>query len=219
MMRKQFDAQLEELHNELILMGSLIEEAIAGAVRALVKQDKEMARSVIAFDSRIDAKEKEIEALCLRIILQRHPVAGDLRTISSALKIITDMERIGDQAADISEIALHLAGSPYIKKLERISMMADRTARMVTGAVDAFVKRDLAKVQEVVETDDVVDRLFTAVKDDLVVLIAEDISHGSQAMDLLMVAKYFERIGDHAENIAEWVEYAITGTHRRNLLG
>lgn len=217
MMRTDFDAQLEALNNELILMGSFVEEAIARTIRALVQQDRQQAQEVIAFDDAIDQKEKDIEALCLRIILQRQPVAKDLRSISAALKIITDMERIGDQAADISEIALHLADDPYIKKLEHISMMAERTAKMVTDAVDAFVQKDLVKVQEVIDADDIVDNLFANVKDDLAALIAEDVKNGSQAMDLLMVAKYFERIGDHAENIAEWVEFAITGVHRRRL--
>lgn len=216
-MREHFETQLDKLNNELILMGSFVEEAIARTVRALVEQNSEMAQQVIAFDEVIDAKEKDIEALCMRALLEHQLSARDLRTISAALKMITDMERIGDQAADISELTLALAGSTYIKKLEHISMMAEQTAWMVTEAVDAFVRRDLEMVQEVIDADDIVDSLFLNVRDDLLALIAEDIKNGSQAMDLLMVAKYLERIGDHAENIAEWVAYSITGIHRQSL--
>lgn len=216
-MREHFETQLDKLNNELILMGSFVEEAIARTVRALVEQNSEMAQQVIAFDEVIDAKEKDIEALCMRALLEHQLSARDLRTISAALKLITDMERIGDQAADISELTLALAGSTYIKKLEHISMMAEQTAWMVTEAVDAFVRRDLEMVQEVIDADDIVDSLFLNVRDDLLALIAEDIKNGSQAMDLLMVAKYLERIGDHAENIAEWVAYSITGIHRQSL--
>lgn len=215
-MRKRYDDPLEELHDELILMGSYVEEAILRTVRALVEQDRQQARDVIAFDDEIDRKEKEIEALCLKIVAQRHPEDAELRSVSAALKMITDMERIGDQSADISEIVLSLADSPFTKKLDHISMMAQQTARMVTDAVDAFVQGDLEKVQEVIDGDDIVDNLFYNVKDDLLTLIVEDASRSSQAMDFLLVAKYFERIGDHAENIAEWVEFSITGEHRRN---
>lgn len=216
-MRKNFDAQLEKLNNELIFMGSLIESAIARTITALIKQDRAEALGVIASDDQINQKEKDIESLCLKIILQRQPVAKDLRTISAALKMITDMERIGDQAADISELALLLADSFYIKKLEHISMMAEETAKMVKDAVDAYVHKDLRKAQEVIDADDIVDNLFDNVKNDLIALISENVKNGSQALDLLMIAKYFERIGDHAVNIAEWVEFAITGVHRRNL--
>ena len=216
-MRKDFDAQLEQLSNEMIVMGSLIETAIAMAIEALIEQDKEQAHKAIAFDEQIDQKEKDIEALCLKLILQQQPVAKDLRTVSAALKMITDMERIGDQAADISEIALFLADSPYIKKLEHISLMAEETAKMVTEAVDAYVERDLVKARSVIDADDIVDNYFDAVKNDLIGMISKDVRNGSQAMDLLMIAKYFERIGDHAVNIAEWVEFSITGVHRQSL--
>jgi len=216
-MRKDFDAQLEQLNNELIVMGSLIERSIEMTIKALTEQDKEQAQCAIDFDEAIDQKEKDIESLCLKLILQQQPVAKDLRTVSAALKMITDMERIGDQAADISEIALLLADTSYIKKLEHITLMAEQTARMVTDSVDAYVQRDLAKARIVIDADDIVDNYFDNVKDDLIALISENVKNGSQAMDLLMIAKYFERIGDHAVNIAEWVEFSITGTHRRSI--
>lgn len=215
-MRRGFDAQLEQLNNKLIVMGSLIETAIAMTIKALIDQDKEHAQKTIDFDEQIDQKEKDIEALCLKLILQQQPVARDLRTVSAALKMITDMERIGDQAADISEIALLLADTPYIKKLEHISLMAEETAKMVTEAVDAYVRGDLDKARTVIENDDIVDDYFDAVKEDLIGMISQDVRNGSQALDLLMIAKYFERIGDHAVNIAEWVEFSITGVHRRS---
>lgn len=215
-MRKGFDAQLEQLNNEMIIMGSLIETAIDMAIKALIEQDKHLAQKTIDFDEQIDQKEKDIEALCLKLILQQQPVAKDLRTVSAALKMITDMERIGDQASDISEIALLLADSPYIKKLEHISLMAAATAKMVTEAVDAYVQKDLRKARAVIDADDVVDNYFDAVKHDLIAMIAKNVNNGGQALDLLMIAKYFERIGDHAVNIAEWVEFSITGAHRQN---
>ena len=214
MMRNKFETQLEELNRELIHMGALVEESIDSAVKALCNQDKEEAKKAIAFDRRIDYKEKEIEDLCLKLILQQQPVARDLRQISAALKMITDMERIGDQAADISDIAIFLAEEKYIKSLETIPEMAGATIRMVTGSIDAFVKSDLELARSVIDSDDIVDNLFVKVKDDLISLVHQNPDNGRQAMDLLMVAKYFERIGDHAVNIAEWVVFSITGEHR-----
>ncbi len=216
-MRHHFDSLLDQLNDAMIVMGSLIESAISSATKALVEQDKQQALKAIAFDQEIDQKEKDIEALCLKLLLQQQPVARDLRQISAALKMITDMERIGDQATDISEITILLADTSYIKKLEHISLMAIETGKMVTDAVDAFVQNDLVKAHGVIDADDIVDNLFVTVKNDLIVLINEDVANGSQAMDLLMVAKYYERIGDHAVNIAEWVEFSITGTHRNSL--
>ena len=213
-MRNKFETQLEELNRELIHMGALVEESIDSAVKALCNQDKEEARKAIAFDRKIDYKEKEIEDLCLKLILQQQPVARDLRQISAALKMITDMERIGDQAADISDIAIFLAEEKYIKSLETIPEMAGATIRMVTGSIDAFVKSDLELARSVIDSDDIVDDLFVKVKDDLISLVHQNPDNGRQAMDLLMVAKYFERIGDHAVNIAEWVVFSITGEHR-----
>lgn len=212
-MRIQFGEQLNMLNDMLIEMGALIEKAIALAIDALEKQDTELAKQAITFDHEVDQKEKDIESLCLKLLLQQQPVAKDLRLISAALKMITDMERIGDQAADISEITIFLAGQPYIKKLEHIPQMASATAKMVTDSIDAFVKKDLQLAQSVIESDDVVDQLFDTVKSDLIELIRADGSNGEQAIDLLMVAKYLERIGDHAENIAEWVVFSITGKH------
>lgn len=213
-MRRGFDAQLQELNTELIEMGALIEHAIQSSVEALVEKDAQKARRAIAFDREVDQKEKDIEALCLKLLLQQQPVARDLRLISAALKMITDMERIGDQSADISEIVIFLSGAPYIKPLDLLPKMADATMGMVTRSIDAFVQRDLEMAQGVIQADDVVDGLFSAVREELTGLIREDPANGSQALDFLMIAKYFERIGDHAVNIAEWVVYAITGVHR-----
>ena len=218
-MRNKFDEQLDLLNNMLIEMGALIESAIASAVEALQKQDVDLARQAIAADHEVDQKERDIEALCLRLLLQQQPVARDLRLISAALKMITDMERIGDQAADIAEISIMLASAPYIKKLEHIPQMAAATVKMVTESIDAFVNKDLDMVMEVVKLDEVVDSLFNEVKNELIELIQADRTHGEQAIDLLMIAKYFERIGDHAENIAEWVAFSITGSHNKEELG
>ena len=213
-MRNRFDTQLEELNTELIRMGSLIEASITNAVKALINQDKSQAKKAIQEDLEVDQKEQEIENLCLKLLLQQQPVARDLRLISAALKMITDMERIGDQAADISEIAIYLSEAPYVTKLVKIPQMAEETVKMVTGSIDAFVKKDLNMAQAVVDADDIVDDLFLQVKSDLINLIHENAENGSQALDLLMVAKYLERIGDHAVNIAEWVIFSITGVHK-----
>lgn len=214
MMRVKFSEQLDLLNNNLIEMGSFIEHAISMAVKALIEQDVELARQVIAFDDEIDAKEKEIESLCLKLLLQQQPVAKDLRLISAALKMITDMERIGDQSADISEITILLADKQYIKKLEHIPQMAEATIIMVNNALDAFVKKDLELAHQVIRADDVVDDLFDMVKDELIALILKDKQNGEQAIDLIMIAKYFERIGDHAVNIAEWVVFSLTGKNK-----
>lgn len=215
-MRSHFDAQLAKLNNEMIQMGALVEAAIAGVTEALLKQDVAEAERVIRLEQEIDDKEKDIEAHCLKLLVQQQPVARDLRQISTALKMITDLERIGDQTMDISELAILLSDTSYIKRLEHIAQMAEETGRMVTGAIDAFVEKDLSRVQSVIAADDIVDGLFDTVKEDLIQSILEDPKNGSQALDLLMIAKYLERIGDHAENIAEWVEYSITGHHRRD---
>ena len=212
-MRNKFDKQLEVLHGMMIEMGTMIEKAINMAILALVGQDEAMAKKAIAFDAEIDQMEKDIEATCLKLLLQQQPVAKDLRIISAALKMITDMERIGDQAADISEIALFLIGETYIKKLEHIPAMAEATAKMVTESIEAYVKMDLELAQKVIDSDDIVDDLFDNVKNDLVELISQDVANGPQSIDLVMIAKYFERIGDHATNIAEWVVFSITGKH------
>ena len=210
-MRNRFDRQLTQLNNELIEMGNLIEQAIEMAISALVNQDVKLARQAIEFDSEIDRQEKEIENLCLKLLLQQQPVARDLRMISSALKMITDMERIGDHAADISEITILLSNEPYIKRLENIQEMAKETTVMVIESVDAFVEKDMEIARKVIARDDVVDTLFSNIKEELIELINQNKENGEQATDLLMIAKYFERIGDHATNIAEWVIFSITG--------
>ncbi|MBQ3600526.1 MAG: phosphate signaling complex protein PhoU [Lachnospiraceae bacterium] len=212
-MRNQFDRQLNRLNEEMIEMGAMIERAIENAVSALVTQDVEKAKAAISGDALIDRQEKEIESLCLRLLLQQQPVARDLRQISAALKMITDMERIGDHASDISEITIMLARQPYIKKLEHIQEMAKETMKMLIDSVDAYVEKNLEKAKQVIKQDDVVDGLFQTVKNDLIGLIHENPQNGEQAADLLMVAKYFERIGDHATNISEWVIFSITGNH------
>ncbi|MDR3085265.1 MAG: phosphate signaling complex protein PhoU [Christensenellaceae bacterium] len=218
-MRSRFDEQLDTLNNMLIEMGGNIEAAIAMAIEALKTRDPEAARRAIRYDGEIDQKEKDIEALCLRLLLQQHPVARDLRLISAALKMITDMERIGDQSADIAEISMYLSGEPVITRFEHIPQMAQAATKMVTESIDAFVKKDLALAEQVVGYDDVVDELFTQVKRDLIELVHQDSGNGEQAMDLLMIAKYLERIGDHAVNVAEWVVFSITGTHNATHTG
>ena len=212
-MRNKFEAQLDLLNNMLVEMGTLIETSIALATQALREQDIILAKKVINYDQEIDQKEKDIEDLCLKLLLRQQPIARDLRLISAALKMITDMERIGDQAADIAEITIMIAGTPYIKKLEHIPQMASATVKMVTDSIDAFVKKDLGLAKAVIAHDDIVDDLFVDVKHDLMGLIRADMANSEQAMDLLMIAKYFERIGDHAVNIAEWVVFSITGVH------
>jgi len=206
------------LNKELLEMGALIEHAIESASQALLTQDVDAANKAIEFDKEVDQKEKDIESLCLRLLLQQQPVARDLRQISAALKMITDMERIGDQAADISGIVIYLAGTPYIKRLEHLPQMADAAIRMVKGSIDAYVRKDLALTKEIIDMDDIIDNLFVIVKNELIERIHEKAENGEQAIDLLMVAKYFERIGDHAQNIAEWVEFSITGKHKGELI-
>lgn len=202
-MRNRFDRQLSTLNDELIEMGSMIEKSIETAIKALVNQDVDLARNAIEADEEIDRQERIIEDLCLKLLLQQQPVAKDLRLISSALKMITDMERIGDHASDISEITIALADQPYIKKLEHIQQMAKETMIMLVGSIEAFVDKDLEKANEVIKRDDVVDDLFDKVKKELIQMIHENADKGEQAADLLMVAKYMERIGDHATNISE----------------
>ena len=213
-MRNRFDEQLHTLNHELLEMGALIERAIRSATDALVKQDVEAALQAIAADKEVDQAERDIESLCLKLLLQQQPVARDLRLISSALKMITDMERIGDQASDIAELVIYLSKEPYIKELTHLPQMAENAIRMVTGALDAYVRKDVVLAQEVMAMDDAIDELFVTVKDELIALIRNDAAAGSQAIDLMMIAKYYERIGDHAQNIAEWVEYALTGRHK-----
>ena len=215
-MRNRFDRQLLQLNNELIQMGSLIEQAIEMAISALVKQDVEKAGQAIEFDSEVDHQERDIESLCMKLLLQQQPVAKDLRLISAALKMITDMERIGDHASDISEMTILMSDSAYERSeinMDIVTEMAKETTNMVIKSVDAFVNKDLELARWVIGRDDVVDDYFAQFKTHLIQKINENVKNGEQATDMLMVAKYFERIGDHATNIAEWVIYSITGEH------
>lgn len=212
-MRNRLDTQLDKLNNQLISMGALCENAIAIAVKALMNNDIVLAKSVKTVEIEIDQKEKEIENLCLNLILQQQPVAKDLRLISAALKMITDMERIGDQAADIAEIVSYIDLSASIHKVH-ISDMAGATIKMVTDSIDAFVKHDLKLAEEVIQYDDVVDELFCKIKTDVISLITGNPQNGEQFVDIIMIAKYLERIGDHATNIAEWVVFSINGKHK-----
>lgn len=217
-MRNRFDEQLEQLNKKIIEMGALCESAIDNSAKALIEGNIAIAKKAIAFDDEIDEKEKEIENLCLKLLLQQQPVARDLRLISAALKMITDMERIGDQAADIAEI-ISLDNLTGFNSSTHIQDMANATIKMVTESVDAFVKKDLALANKVIKDDDIVDNLFNKVKNEIILKIQEDGNFGENAIDLLMVAKYFERIGDHATNIAEWVEFSIIGMHTKESEG
>lgn len=210
-MRIRFDEQLKQLNKEMINMGTMIEKSIGDAVKALMKQDVELAQKVMAGDEEINRTERKIEDLCLRLLLQQQPVARDLRNISAALKMVTDMERIGDHATDISELAIVLSEKKYVKKLDHIEEMARETMVMLIQSLEAYVEKDLDKAQKVIAHDDVIDDLFEEVKQELIELIRNHADEGEQAVDLLMVTKYFERIGDHVTNIAEWVIFSITG--------
>ncbi|MGI6316534.1 MAG: phosphate signaling complex protein PhoU [Christensenellales bacterium] len=212
-MRSRFDEQLALLNKELIEMGALCEEVIALSSEALTAADKELAKKVAPLGAEIDQKERTIEALCLKLLLQQQPVASDLRLISAALKMITDMERIGDQAEDIAEIVCFLDGRSA-ENDDLMREMARAAIQMVTGSVDAFVKRDIMLAEKVITDDDIVDAFFDQVKTKLIKKIGKDPSDGEYALDLLMIAKYFERIADHAVNIAEWVIFSVTGVHK-----
>ncbi len=212
-MRNRFDRQLEELNNGLIHMGSLIEQAIEAAVDGLVQRDVEKAEKAMEYEEEINHAEREIESLCLKLLLQQQPVASDLRLISAALKMITDMERIGDHATDISELTMFLAKQPHRINMGHIQQMAKETIVMVIQSLEAFVNKDMEQAKAVIARDDVVDDLFFTVKKEILVLLRENVEYGEQAEDLLMAAKYLERIGDHAVNIAEWVIFSITGIH------
>lgn len=211
-MRNRFDEQLFELNRELIEMGSLCEEAIASVAKALTTGDVELAKKIKEDSSSIDQMEQDIERRCMKLLLHQQPVARDLRLISAALKMITDMERIGDQAEDIAEIVIFLNGHT-MDGMEILLDMALETSKMVNASVDAFVKKDIALAKSVLVQDDIVDDYFSKIKGGIIKLIAENANEGEYALDLLMISKYFERIGDHATNIAEWVIYSVTGTH------
>lgn len=212
-MRNRFDEQLAQLNHEMIEMGALCEEVIALASKALTENDRTLAKKVAPVDTEIDRKERDIESLCLRLLLQQQPVARDLRQISAALKMITDMERIGDQAEDIAEIIAFLED----RQAENDAVfreMARAVIQMVTESVDAYVKCDIILAKKVIADDDYVDDCFARIKQSLISRIATAPTEGEYALDLLMIAKYYERIGDHATNIAEWVIYSVTGVHK-----
>ena len=207
----RIDEQLAELNEKLLDMGAWVEQIITLAGKAIIEQDIALARKVIDMESNVKQKEKSIEALCLKLLMQHQPVAKDLRVISAALKMITDIERIGDQSSDICEIMIAMDGAPYIASPEYIIQMATATTKMVTESIDAYVKKDLKLAKSVIKYDDVVDDLFDKVKTDLINQIRNGNPNSEQAIDLLMIAKYFERIGDHARNIAKWVVFSIRG--------
>ena len=215
-MREKLNEQLIQLHSMLEEMGDMIENAISSSVETMQKQDTERANKIILGDEQINRQEKAIESLCFHLILTQQPVAYDLRNISAALKMITDMERIGDHAADICELVIHIGKTDVALDYGHISRMAEATISMVNRSIDAFIRSDLALAQAVCRMDDEVDELFDAAKHDLVELIRHDVARSEQAIDMLMIAKYFERIGDHATNIAEWVVYSITGEHKND---
>ena len=213
-MRNKFDMQLERLNEQLTHMGKLCEIAINKATMALQNGDMEQAKAVREADDEIDQMEKDIERLCLKLLLQQQPVARDLRQISAALKMITDMERIGDQASDIAEIIIS-ARMTEAMDISRIGQLSEAAAKMVRDSVTAYVKKDLELSRELMASDDIVDEMFEENKRELVSFIAEKKGgYGERAIDLIMVAKYLERIADHATNIAEWVEFSITGIHK-----
>lgn len=211
-MRSKFDEEMALLHRELIQMGALCEEAIALTAKAL-DGDRPLAARVPALEGKIDQAERDIESLCLKLLLRQQPVAGDLRQISAALKMITDLERIGDQANDIADIITAMDGADYAD-VGHMQKMAQSAIRMVTASVDAYVRQDMELAQKVISSDDAIDNAFRKVKIALVEWIAQRPDLGEYALDLLMVAKYFERIGDHAVNVAEWVVFSITGVHK-----
>lgn len=211
-MRSKFDEQLAELNREMIDMGIMIENSIAKAVEALSKKDEELAERIMEEDALVDRSQKRIESICFNLLIQQQPVAKDLRTITAAMKMVTDMERIGDHAADISEMTIFMGKDNSVEGFEHINKMAAETVLMLNHSIEAYVERDKEKAKEVIEHDDIVDALFDEAKKDIIQMILKKPNAGEEATDLLMVAKYFERIGDHATNIAEWVIYSLKKT-------
>lgn len=208
-MRSKFDEQLNQLNDEMMRMGTMIEDSIEKAIDALVNQNVTLAEEIMARDEDIDRQQKKIESICFNLLMRQQPVARDLRTISAAMKMVTDMERIGDHAADISEITVMLGNQPYPFSLDLIKKMATETMIMLIRSIEAYVEKDIGKAQSVIKHDDIIDALFDEVKQKLITLIHEAPDNGEQATDFLMIAKYFERIGDHATNISEWVIFAF----------
>lgn len=208
-MRTRFDEQLKALNNEMIQMGSMIENAIQEAVRAFFDKDTELARQIMEHDEAVDQEQKKIENICFQLLIQRQPVARDLRTITAALKMVTDMERIGDHAADISELTIMMADDAEIMNRDDLKKMSAEAVIMLLHAIEAYVERDMDKAKEVIAHDDIVDELFVKVKGELIEAIGKNPECGEHAADMLMVNKYLERIGDHATNIAEWVIFSL----------
>lgn len=208
-MRNRFDKQLTELHNEMIRMGTMIEESIASAVKALISGDVKLAKTIMNKDIEVDRAQKRIEDICFNLLIQQQPVARDLRTITAAMKMVTDMERIGDHASDISEMTIYMGGNERISGFEHIKKMASETVSMLNWSIEAYVEQNREKAKEIIKHDDIVDALFDETKKDIINMILNNPGEGEEATDLLMVAKYFERIGDHATNIAEWVIYSL----------
>lgn len=208
-MRTKFDEQLHMLNQEMMHMGSMIEERIQKAIEALIGQDSALAKEIMDGDSEVDREQKKIENICFNLLMQQQPVACDLRVISAAMKMVTDMERIGDHAADISEMTVMMSDTPYVADLEDIKKMASETVLMLIRSIEAYVEKDMLKAQCVIDHDDIVDDLFHKNKQDLIELIQKNPAVSEQAADMLMVAKYFERIGDHATNLAENIIFAL----------
>lgn len=208
-MRSKFDEQLHLLNQEMMQMGSMIEDSIQKAINALIDQNVELAKKIMDNDTQIDHEQKKIENLCFNLLMQQQPVAKDLRVISAAMKMVTDMERIGDHAADISEMTILMSKTKYLPNLEHINRMASETVQMLIRSIEAYVEKDMKKAVDVIASDDVVDDLFDKNKAELIEQIQRDPQSAESAADMLMVAKYFERIGDHATNIAEWVIFAL----------
>lgn len=208
-MRSKFDEQLHLLNQEMMQMGSMIEDSIQKAINALIDQNVELAKKIMDNDTQIDHEQKKIENLCFNLLMQQQPVAKDLRVISAAMKMVTDMERIGDHAADISEMTILMSKTPYVPNLEHINRMASETVQMLIRSIEAYVEKDMKKAVDVIASDDVVDDLFDKNKAELIEQIQQEPQSAESAADMLMVAKYFERIGDHATNIAEWVIFAL----------
>ena len=208
-MRNKFDEQLRQLNLEMIAMGNMIQKAIQDAIDALFHQDTAMAKQIMQGDELVDQEQKKIEHICFQLLIQQQPVARDLRVITAAMKMVTDMERIGDHAADISELTIMMADSPYLMKEDNIKKMAAEAMFMLMHAVEAYVNRNAQMAQDVIDLDDIVDDLFVKVKADLIEVMQNNAGYAEHAADLLMVNKYLERIGDHATNIAEWVIFAL----------
>ena len=212
-MRDFFQEQLNELNRELTIMGAACEEIIAFAYQSLTNWDEDLVKKVKKVGAQIDESERTIETICMKLLLRQQPVARDLRQISAAMKMITDMERIGDQAEDIAEIITHL-NCRVERESVQIREMAEETMQMVREAVDSYVRQDLELAHKVMKHDDIVDDYFVSIKKSLIDVITANPSDGEYALDLLMIAKYCERIGDHCTNIAEWVEFSVTGVHK-----